>query len=45
MIDIADARESYRSFEMTSIGHVNTANNPSDGLSKLKENEASRKLM
>lgn len=45
MIDIAAAREAYRSFEIAQVGLVSTSHNPADGLSKVADNGALRTLL
>ena len=37
MIDIAGVREAYRNMEICDIGHIRTANNPADAMTKLVE--------
>lgn len=36
--DAFAARQSYKKFEITGAGHIDRANNPTDGLTNLKQN-------
>lgn len=44
MIDIMAARQAYRRFEIAAIELIRGADNPADGLSKVKDNGGAPKL-
>lgn len=38
MIDISATPESYKKYKISGVGYIRGANNPADGLTKLKHN-------